>query len=186
MFDGHEDDARVAYCDPGPEPAPTQGDQAAKHCGVLRRRVPLARIPTIAVDAAVVKPPDGLACENDSAGGYVRGIRDLWTADDNENIAVSKIGAQTGETQGTLKPVAADLRVKDLRVRYSMGWWAEGNGGVFAEPGDSGAIVVDEARNAIGMLVAVSTNSAGDRPSGAFVHGIKQIFEALDVVLYED
>jgi hypothetical protein len=153
---------------------------------VLRRRVPLARIPTIAVDAAVIKPPDGLACESDSARGYVRGIRDLWTADESENIAVSKIGAQTGETQGTLKPVTADLRVKDLRVRYSMGWWVEGKGGVFAEPGDSGAIVIDDARNAIGMLVAVSTNSAGDRPSGAFVHGIKQIFEALDIALYED
>ena len=148
--------------------------------------MPLARIPTIAVDAAVIKPPDGLACENASAGGDVRGIRDLWTADDNENIAVSKIGAQTGETQGTLKPVAADLRVKDLRVRYSMGWWAEGNGGVFAEPGDSGAIVVDEARKAIGMLVAVSTNSGGDRLAGAFVHGIKQIFEALDIALFGD
>jgi hypothetical protein len=93
---------------------------------VLRRRVPLHRIPTIAVDAAVIKPPEGLDCENKSAGGAVRGIRDLWTADDNENVAVSKIGAQTGETQGTLKPVAVDLRVKDLRARYSMGWWAEG------------------------------------------------------------
>jgi hypothetical protein len=82
--------------------------------------------------------------------------------------------------------VAADLRVKDLRVRYSMGWWAEGDGGVFAAPGDSGAIVVDEARNAIGMLVAVSTHSGADRPPSAFVHGIKQIFEALDLALYEN
>ena len=185
LFDGHRSDVRVAYCDPGPEPAPTQGDQAAKHCGVLRRRVPLHRIPTIAVDAAVIKPPEGLDCENKSAGGAVRGIRDLWTADDKETVAVSKIGAQTGETQGMLKPVTADLRVKDLRVRYSMGWWVEGNGGVFAEPGDSGAIVVDEARNAIGMLVAVSTGPGADRP-GAFVHGIEQIFEALDIALRDD
>jgi len=104
----------------------------------------------------------------------VRGIRDLWTTDDKENVAVSKIGAQTGETRGTLKPAAADLRVQDLRVRYSMGWWAEGNDAVFAEPGDSGAIVVDEERNAIGMLVAVSTDGAGDRAPGAFVHGMRR------------
>jgi hypothetical protein len=180
LFNGHDDDARVAYCDPGPEPAPAQGDHAAKNCGVLRRRVPLARVPTIAVDAAVIKPPDGLVCANDSAGGHVRGICDLWTVDDNENVAVSKIGAQTEETQGTLKPVAADLRVQDLKVRYSMGWWADGNNGVFAEPGDSGAIVVDEERNAVGMLVAVGHDGA---VPGAFVHGIKQIFEALDIAL---
>jgi hypothetical protein len=182
LFEGHRDDSRVAYCDPGPEPAPTQGDQAAKHCGVLRRRVPLQRIPTIAVDAAVIKPPQGLDCVNESALGPVRGIRDLWTADDKEDVAVSKIGAQTHETTGTLKPVAADNRVKDLRVRYSMGWWAYGNGGVFAEKGDSGAIVVDSQRNAIGMLVAVEHDGSG---AGAFVHGINQIFEALDIALYD-
>ena len=186
LFDGHKDDARVAYCDPGLEPAPTQGDQAAKHCGVLRRRVPLARIPTIAVDAAVIKPPESLVCENESAGGPVRGIRDLWTANDSENVAVSKIGAQTGETRGMLKPVAADNRIKDLKVRYSMGWWAYGDdGGVFAERGDSGAIVVDDERHAVGMLVAVEHDGTGNGPPGAFVHGIKQIFEALDVELLD-
>lgn len=185
LFDTHGDDARVAYCDPGPAPAPTQGDHAAKHCGVLRRRVPLHRITTIAVDAAVIKPPQGLACENTSAGGAVRGIRDLWTADDQQDVVVSKIGAQTNETTGTLKPVAADNRVKDLRVRYSMGWWAYGNNGAFAEQGDSGAIVVDEERHAIGMLVAIEHDDAGDGPVGAFVHGINQIFEALDIALYD-
>jgi hypothetical protein len=184
LFDGHKDDARVAYCDPGVEPAPTQGDHATKHCGVLRRRVPLARIPTIAVDAAVIKPPESLACENESAGGCVRGTRDLWTVDDNESIAVSKIGAQSGETRGALKPVAADNRVKDLRVRYSMGWWAYGEDGIFAARGDSGAIVVDDERRAVGMLVAVEHEGDGDGPPGAFVHGINQIFEALDIELF--
>jgi len=134
------------------------------------------------VDAAVIKPPEGLGAQNESAGGVVRDVRDLWTVDDKETVTVGKIGAQTAETHGTLKPAAVDLRVHDLRVRYSMGWWAEGdNGAVFAEPGDSGAIVVDDARNAIGMLVAVGTN--GDGSSGAFVHGIRQIFEALDIEL---
>ena len=98
---------------------------------------------------------------------------------------VSKTGAQTRETTGTLKPVAADNRVKDSRVRYSMGWWAYGDNGTFAEQGDSGAIVVDEERNAIGMLVAIEHDGADDGPLGAFVHGISQIFEALDIALYD-
>jgi hypothetical protein len=150
---------------------------------VLRRRVPLHRITTIAVDAAVIKPPQGLDCGNGSGGGAVRGIRDLWTVDDKEDVAVSKVGAQTQETTGTLKPVAADNRVKDLKVRYSMGWWAYGDHGAFAEQGDSGAIVVDEERNAIGMLVAIEHDGAGEDAPGAFVHGINQIFEALDIAL---
>jgi len=150
---------------------------------VLRRRVPLHRITTIAVDAAVIKPPQGLDCGNRSAGGAVRGIRDLWTADDKEDVSVSKVGAQTLETTGTLKPVAADNRVKDLKVRYSMGWWAYGDHGAFAEQGDSGAIVLDEERNAIGMLVAIEHDGAGEDAPGAFVHGINQIFEALDIAL---
>ena len=64
-----------------------------------------------------------------------------------------------------------------------MGWWAYGNGGAFAERGDSGAIVVDDMQNAVGMLVAVEHDGI---EAGAFVHGIKQILEALDIALYED
>jgi hypothetical protein len=105
---------------PGPEPGPGRGDHAAKHCGVLRRRVPLHRIPTIAVDAAVIKPPASLRCCNELAGSPVRGIRDLWVANDEENV---------------------------------------------------------------GMLVAVEHDGI---EAGAFVHGIKQVLEALDIALYED
>lgn len=87
---------------------------------------------------------------------------------------------------GTLKPVAADNRVKDLSVRYSEGWWAYGHERAFAEPGDSGAIVVDERRRAVGMLVAVEHDGKDDsEPAGAFVHGIKQIFKALEIAPYE-
>jgi len=114
-------------------------------------------------------------------------MQDLWIADDKLNVAVRKLGAQTRETTGALKPVAADNRVKDLSVRYSEGWWAYGDGGAFAEPGDSGAIVIDEEHKAVGMLVAVEHDGTdGDEPPGAFVHGIKQIFRALEIAPYED
>lgn len=106
--------------------------------------------------------------------------------DDAQDVSVSKLGAQTRETTGTLKPVAADNRVKDLKVRYSMGWWAYGDGFAFAERGDSGAIVIDDERKAVGMLVAVEHDGTGEEPAGAYVHGIKQIFEALDIALPDD
>ncbi len=118
--------------------------------------------------------------------GTVRGQQDLWVADDKLDVAVRKLGAQTRETTGTLKPVAADNRMKDLSVRYSEGWWAYGNGCAFAEPGDSGAIVIDEVNKAVGMLVAVEHDGTqSDAPTGAFVHGIKQIFKALEIAPYE-
>lgn len=139
--------------------------------------MPLHHVPTIAVDAAVIKPPEGLEC----AAGGVRGIRDLWPGDDKPDIPVRKHGAQTGATTGLLKPVGADLRVRDQRARYSMGWWVYAADGVFAERGDSGAIVLDEERNAVGMLVAVEHD--GTQAGDAFVHGIQQIFRALCIAL---
>jgi hypothetical protein len=118
--------------------------------------------------------------------GPIRGIQDLWVVDDRLDVAVRKLGAQTHETDGTLKPVAADNRVKDLSVRYSEGWWAYGDGCTFAQPGDSGAIVIDENRNAVGMLVAIEHDGTeGGEPAGAFVHGIKQIFKALEIAPYK-
>ncbi len=117
--------------------------------------------------------------------GAIRGTRDLWIADDKLDVAVRKLGAQTRETAGTLKPVAADNRVKDLSARYSEGWWVYGDGCAFAERGDSGAIVIDEQRKAVGMLVAVEHDGTeGDHPPGAFVHGVKQIFKALEIAPY--
>ena len=64
-----------------------------------------------------------------------------------------------------------------------MGWWAYGKWRCIRRTGDSGAIVVDDMQNAVGMLVAVEHDGI---EAGAFVHGIKQILEALDIALYED
>jgi hypothetical protein len=94
---------------------------------------------------------------------------------------VSKLGAQTQETTGHLKPVSADLRIEQQKVTYSMGWWAYGENEQFADRGDSGAIVLDDARKVIGMLVAVEHDGEA---AGAFVHGIAQIFGALDIELH--
>jgi hypothetical protein len=109
------------------------------------------------------------------------GIRDLWVVENQaESIDVCKHGAQTQLTRGDLMPAAADHFMEDVRARYTSGWWAYGIDGAFAAPGDSGAIVVDDERRVVGMVVAV------DRPgedAAAFVHGIRQIFTALEIAL---
>jgi hypothetical protein len=84
-------------------------------------------------------------------------------------------------TSGQLMPVAADHYMEDVRTRYASGRWVYGNDGTaFAAPGDSGAIVVDETRQVVGMVVAIDHPGDG---AAAFVHGIKQIFAALQIAL---
>ena len=71
----------------------------------------------------------------------------------------------------------ADLKVEN-GSHYNLGWWVEGDGSIFATTGDSGSILVDEDRRVVDMVVAVN------RETGfAFVHGIKQIFSALQIAL---
>jgi len=173
-----EDGADVLSAPPGPEPSSTNGS----YCGRVRRRVPLVNLPAISVDAAVIKPPPRLECANQLACGTPNGIRDLWRVDDDsEPIPVRKHGAQTQLTHGELLPVAADLRIKDVNTQYRDGWWVDGRDGrEFASQGDSGAIVVDEQRRVVGMVVALEHPAQG---AATFVHGIKQIFTALQIEL---
>jgi hypothetical protein len=114
--------------------------------------------------------------------GTPTGLRDLWVVEnESDDIAVSKHGAQTRMTQGHLMPVAADHYMKDVRTRYTGGWWVYGDdGSTFAAKGDSGAIVVDEARLVVGMVVAVEHPG---EDAAAFVHGIKQVFAALQIAM---
>jgi len=178
LFDGAPDGASVLSALAGPEPSSADG----QYCGTLRRRVPLHHLPSIGVDAAVIKPHPGIECVNHMDCGTPTGIRDLWVVENqSESIAVRKYGAQTRMTGGQLMPVAADHYMEDVRARYSAGWWVDGNDGMgFAAKGDSGAIVVDDARQVVGMVVAVEHADAG---AAAFVHGIKQVFAALQIAL---
>lgn len=178
VFSQVENGAPVLYAPAGPEPANGGG----QHCGCIRRRVPLTNLPNISVDAAVIKPPRDFPCRNEPACGAPTGIRDLWVVDDEEEpIPVSKHGACTGYTTGELLAIAATLRIEHHKAEYTAGWMAYGNDGTpFAARGDSGAIVLDDQRRVVGMVVAVEGPEPG---AGAFVHGVRQIFKALQVEL---
>ena len=178
LLDDVEDGTRVLCAPAGPEPASTDG----QYCGTVRRRVPLDHLASITVDAAVIKPPAGIECSNRMTSGEPTGVRDLWVVDDqSEPIAVRKQGAQTRMTSGELLPIAATHYMEDVRTRYKEGWWIYGSGSTpFAAKGDSGAIVIDDARRVVGMLVAVESR---DAYAAAFVHGIKQVFAALQIAL---
>ena len=85
--------------------------------------------------------------------------------------------ASSERTVATDHAHPADLKVEN-GSHYNLGWWVEGDGSIFATTGDSGSILVDEDRRVVDMVVAVN------RETGfAFVHGIKQIFTALQIAL---
>ena len=176
---GFEAGTSMLVCPEGPAPGIAEG----QYCGTLRRKVPMQNLPHIAVDAAVIKPPPDFPWTNVVDGGSISGIHDVWAGEDGEDfISVRKHGAQTGLTTGQLWPVDADHFVHDVRARYTCGWWAYGdNGALFATGGDSGAIVVDDQRRAVGMAVAIE--HADGASAGTFVHGIKQVLRALEVEL---
>jgi hypothetical protein len=177
LVDGAADGAPVLYAPPGLEPSVADG----VYCGTIRRRVPLYHVPFIAVDAAVIKPRLRLQCSNEMGFGAPTGVRDIGAEDQSDFIPVRKDGAQTGMTSGELLPVSATHHMEDVQARYTCGWWADGTGGaLFAARGDSGAIVVDDARQVVGMVVALEHPGPG---ASAFVHGIKQVFQALQIDL---
>jgi hypothetical protein len=180
LFSDVDDGVSVLFGLAGPEPNSTDN---AQYCGTIRRRVPLHHLPSIGVDAAVVKPRRGLDCRNQMECGAPTGIRDLNVLDDPSDqsrpVSVRKHGAQTGLTAGELLPVVADVYMENVRARYTSGWWAYGDDGTaFVDGGDSGAIVLDEGRRIVGMVVGV--DSAGN---AAYIHGIKQLFAALQIAL---
>lgn len=144
-----------------------------------------ALTPSIAVDAAVIKPLPDVECSGALCGTTPAGVRDLLLQSEHDSvIRVRKHGASTGETTGDLMPVLADHYVEDVEARYSTGWWAysTSDGPPFAAKGDSGSIVIDEQHNLVGMVVAIKRedeNTGGD----SFVHAIKPILSALKVRL---
>ena len=71
--------------------------------------------------------------------------------------------------------------MENVRTHYRDGWWVYGDGTPdFATGGDSGAIVVDEDKRIVGMVVAVESLDPG---APTFIHGIRQIFRALQIQL---
>ena len=140
------------------------------------------------VDAAIIKAEPGLRWEFDNGidGRPPTALRDLFYPAPADLVAVKKFGAASGLTRGYLDPVAADHHVWDVPVRYTCGWFCYGEDCQFARQGDSGAVVLDENHEVIGMAVAIEAPQIEDDPSvGCFMHGIRQIFSALAVALID-
>ncbi len=165
-------------------PSPDDGS----YFGTVRRLVPADPMSPCAVDAAIIKPESGLRWDYDNSidGRPPVSWRDLDHPAPNDVVAVAKHGAASGLTSGQLDPITVDHHVYDTPSHYTGGWFAYGNDRQFAGQGDSGAIVVDEEHNVIGMAVAIEAPQLDDAPNvGCFIHGIRRICIALGVELLQ-
>jgi hypothetical protein len=142
-----------------------------KHIGDLYSFERLSFHPnaTNTADAALYRPNAGLADVNDNQVV----IAGVMAPREGQNV--TKYGAKTGITNGKVvipnNLVRVKYQVPLLRPDRTVFDWnpheavisafaIEGKNGRFAEKGDSGALVADEAGNAVGMVVAVSDDSS--------------------------
>ncbi|HMB53516.1 MAG TPA: hypothetical protein VKU40_09385, partial [Thermoanaerobaculia bacterium] len=135
------------------------------------------------LDAALAELLPGVGCEARRLPGLGRlaGLRHAPLAGGE---IVYKVGRTTGVTRGRVSAVEVD----GLAVTYAAGECrfdgqieiepAPGTAGrPFSEPGDSGALVVDEALRAVGLLFA------GNGLDASFAHPIATVLDRFGVRL---
>ncbi|MHB1126066.1 MAG: chymotrypsin family serine protease [Bacillota bacterium] len=151
VTNGH--DNRSAIRDPILQPGAEDGGQLSDTIGYLERFVPLNYGSTASnlVDAAVARPIDPSQINERIFGlGIPQGI-----IDPKVGQLVYKSGRGTGVTRGWLRVVHTTIRME-----YADGLWAWLTDQVvtskMAGPGDSGSLLLDSNRRAIGLLAGGS------------------------------
>jgi hypothetical protein len=110
----------------------------------------------------------------------VRGVARLHPLDvaGKRTVHVRKIGALTGVTEGRVVDARARLEVSGRPGRHNN-LVIRGIGRPFAEPGDSGALVIDDGDEAIGMVWGTSDRD----PAVAFASHIHPVLDRLGVTM---
>jgi hypothetical protein len=167
------------------QPAIRDGGTPAQRLGGLERFVAVVEAPTAAnrVDAAIAKLDTPSAMKTGICSiGLVSG-----TSAATPEVIVHKHGRTTGYTVGVIDDPSVDvllpLRREDptrltqfidqIRLRPQLGQF------VFAQPGDSGALVLTKAGNlAVGLLFACPDNG-----SFAYANPIQAVLDGLEIDL---
>ncbi|WP_321867134.1 chymotrypsin family serine protease [Paraburkholderia tropica] len=168
------------------QPGPSDGGKV-NHDRVagMARFIPLVGSPNT-VDCAIAEIDPGVDYDPRNipnlglfSGGVASSVED--------GIRLKKFGAASGLTNGRVTA----FEVNDIVVGYSIGNLrfneqieVEGaNGGPFAKRGDSGSLVVDGDRLAVGLVFATS-NVGGTNGKGlTYVNPIRPVLDALNVDL---
>lgn len=169
------------------QPGPHDGGQPAHQVATLHAHVPLLHGRPNLVDAAVAQVlPSYLPHQPGLIPGLAP-LRGLATQPCELMPWVAKVGRTTGLTRGRVTAIEVD----QLPVNYDIGVLQfdgqieiEGLGDApFAQPGDSGALVVGPDGDAVGLLFCGSSHG-GSRDEGlAYAHPLDAVLSALNVQL---
>ena len=170
------------------QPGTLDGGRKGKNLiGEVWKFVRLKSNRTNYIDAALGVLYDDVDYDEGTIGslGKLRGAGDV--AQLSENAPAFKVGRTTGQTKGRITAFEID----NVAVEFGMGTLRfdgqieiEGVGrNAFSDSGDSGSLVVDQERRAIGLLFAGGTVGGSNRMGLTYVNPIDKVLDALDVEL---
>jgi hypothetical protein len=182
---------RAPPADPVIQPGILDGGQAPRDTfGELGPTVRLTPNAVNRVDAALATLESVRHCEATLLRGirgrdqHLKGVR---VTDDVLGATVFKIGRTSGVTQG----VVSATEIDHVFVDYNMGPLEFDdqieirgiNGIPFSAGGDSGALIVDEDSQAVGLLFAGRDAGSAEEAGLTYAHPIRNVLTALDAEL---
>ncbi len=163
------------------------GKKSTNLVGELWKFIRLKKTGVNSVDAALGAIYEGVDFDELKIGtrGNLRGLGDASTLP--ERAFVHKVGRTTGQTKGRVTAFDID----NVTVQYGIGVIRfnnqieiEGTGNkAFSDSGDSGSMIVDKDRNAIGLLFAGGDVGGSNGKGLTYANPMETVLDALDVDL---
>ena len=179
------DENRGAIGDAILQPGPLDGGAMRNQVATLSNFVRLRRQGANAVDAAVATLTEGIAADH----RRIRGVGRLAGVG-----GVLDVGAEvrkTGRTTGTRRGVVTAIELDNVVVAYDIGDLTfdgqieiEGTGlRGFSDGGDSGSLIVDGDRLAVGLLFAGSTRGGSNGRGLTYANPVEPVLQELSATL---
>jgi hypothetical protein len=161
------------------------GKVSADEVAKLTRFVRLRRTGANTVDAAFATLDDGIDADVTKLRGIgkLKGVRSGTVVDE---IEVAKVGRTTGATHGRVTAFEVDDVVVDYdlgSLRFNNQLEIESDDAPFSSGGDSGSLIVDSDRFAVGLLFAGSDQGGVHGHGTTYANPIQAVLDALDVRL---
>jgi hypothetical protein len=164
-----------------------KGKMPANLVGELWKVIRLRKAGANAVDAAVGAIYEDIAYDELTLGtlGKLQGLGDAALLP--AKASVRKVGRTTGQTKGRITAFDVDNVIVEYDLgdlRFDNQIEVEGAGSkAFSDSGDSGSLIVDAGRRAIGLLFAGGDTGGSNGKGLTYANPIRTVLDALDVDL---
>jgi hypothetical protein len=168
------------------QPGPLDLGSPNDRIGQMKRFCPLSFTNSNRVDCAIGAIDPGILFDLNTVDGGRRltGIRDKPLS---RALSLYKSGEGSGTTSGTLKAFEVDGLAVDYpggRAIFDQQIEVEGTGNSpFCRGGDSGALVIDDAGKAVGLIFGGSFGGGQNGMGYGYVNPIKTVLDTLKVDL---